>query len=284
MRPDKSELRNQNPEFRSAKRGRDSADGQVFITRSLDLLIPRSLVLCLCLSLCLCFAAETPSGESILNKVDENSYAKTRIAVSQMVIHLARTARTVRAKSWVSGTDKSFTEFLYPARDKGTKMLKLGDELWTYTPSIDRTIKISGHMLRQSVMGSDLSYEDMMEDHKLIDQYSASVAGTDTVLGRQCWVLELTAKDAAVSYHTRKIWVDKERYVPLREHRFAKSGKLLKTTEVKSVAQRQGRWVADRVSFKDALKSGDGTEFVLDSIRLNVQIPDYIFTKAALKK
>jgi outer membrane lipoprotein-sorting protein len=219
-----------------------------------------------------------------LNKVDENSYAATRVVVSQMVIHLARNTRTVRAKSWVSGTDKSFTEFLYPPRDAGTKMLKLGDELWTYTPSTDRTIKISGHMLRQSVMGSDLSYEDMMEDHKLVDQYDAKVAGDDTMLGRKCWVLELTAKSADVSYHTRKIWVDKERYVPLRENRYAKSGKLLKTTEVKSVSQRQGRWVADHVSFKDALKSGEGTEFVLDSLRLNASIPDYVFSKAALKK
>jgi outer membrane lipoprotein-sorting protein len=236
------------------------------------------------LSFSLCFAAEAPSGEWILNKIDENNYADTRVAVSQMVIKLARTTRTVKAKSWVRGTDKSFTEFLYPPRDQGTKMLKLGDELWTYTPATDRIIKISGSMLRQSVMGSDLSYEDMMEDHKLIDQYSAAVAGTDTVLGRQCWVLELTAKDAAVSYHTRKIWVDKERYVPLRENRFAKSGKLLKTTEVKGVSQHQGRWVADHVTFKDALKSGEGTEFVLESIRLNTPIADYIFSKAALKK
>jgi outer membrane lipoprotein-sorting protein len=268
MRTDSSEVRNQNAESRSAERSR----------------IWRSLGLGLCLSLCLGLAAEPPSGEWLLNKIDENSYADTRIAVSQMVIHLARNTRTVRAKSWVKGSDKSFTEFLYPPRDQGTKMLKLGDELWTYTPSTDRIIKISGSMLRQSVMGSDLSYEDMMEDRKLIDLYSAEVAGTDTLLGRQCWVLELTAKAADVSYHSRKIWVDKERYVPLRENRFAKSGKLLKTTEVKSVSQHQGRWVADHVSFKDALKSGEGTEFVLDSIRLNAPVPDYIFSKAALKK
>jgi len=244
----------------------------------------RYWVYALCLSLCLCLAAEAPSGEWILNKVDENNYADTRIAVSEMVIHLARNTRTVRAKSWVEGADKSFTEFLYPPRDAGTKMLKLGNELWVYTPSTDRTIKISGHMLRQSVMGSDLSYEDMMEDHKLIDQYYASVAGEDTVLGRKCWVVELTAKSTDVSYHSRKTWVDKERYVPLRENRYAKSGKLLKTTEVKSVSQHQGRWVADRVSFKDALKAGEGTEFVLDSIRFDVRIPDIIFSKASLRR
>jgi len=236
------------------------------------------------LGLSLCLAAEAPTGEWILNKVDENNYAETRVAVSQMVIRLARYTRTVRAKSWVRGSDTSFTEFLYPPRDQGTKMLKLGGELWTYTPSTDRTIKISGSMLRQSVMGSDLSYEDLMEDRRLIDEYSARVAGDDTVLGRQCWVLELEARTPDVSYQTRKVWVDKERYVPLRENRFAKSGKLLKTTEVKSVSLHEGRWVADDVSFKDALKTGAGTEFVLDSIRFNVSIPDYMFSKAALRK
>lgn len=242
----------------------------------------RTSVVGLCLSLCL--AAETPTGEFILNKVDENNYSDTRVAVAQMVIHLARNTRTVKAKSWVSGSDKAFTDFLYPPRDAGTKMLKLGDELWTYTPETDRIIKISGQMLRQSVMGSDLSYEDMMEDRKLIDEYDASVTGSDTLHGRPCWVLELTAKTPTVSYHSRKVWVDKERYLPLREDRFAKSGMLLKTTEVDSVSRRQGRWIADRVTFKDALKTGAGTEFIVDSLQLDVPVPDYLFSKAALKK
>ncbi len=268
MRTDNSEVRMQNAEVRSAERSR--------IWMSLGL----GLSLCFCLGL----AAEPPSGEWILNKVDENEYSDTRVAVSEMVIKLARATRTVKAKSWIRGADQSFTEFLYPERDKGTKMLKLGDELWMYTPETDRIIKISGHMLRQSVMGSDLSYEDMMEDHKLTNLYAATVVAEDTVLGRTCWVLELVAKKPDVSYFKRNVWVDRERFVPMREDRFGKSGTLLKTTKVKNVSFQNGRWVADDVAFKDALKSGSGTEFKLDSIRFNVTIPDYIFSKAALRK
>ena len=119
-------------------------------------------------------------------------------------------------------------------------MLKLGDELWTYTPSTDRIIKISGHMLRQSVMGSDLSYEDMMEDPVLGNIYEAAVVGEETVLERPCWVLELTATKEDTAYFKRKIWVDKERFVILREEMFARSGKLLKTLEVKSVKPSAG--------------------------------------------
>ena len=96
-------------------------------------------------------------------------------------------------------------------------------------------------MLRQSVMGSDMSYEDMMEDPRLAVLYTASVGGEEDYEGRVCWVLDLASRGAEIAYFKRKVWVDKERFVVLREERFAKSGKLLKTTEVKSVEQQGGR-------------------------------------------
>lgn len=102
--------------------------------------------------------ARTPPADIIIKKVDENRLTDSKVIVSKMIIHGQRVERTVEAKSWQRNIDDSFTEYLAPAREKGTKMLKLGDQLWIYSPSTDRTILISGHMLRQSVMGSDLSY------------------------------------------------------------------------------------------------------------------------------
>ena len=228
-------------------------------------------------------AAQAPDGEAILRRVDENMGSDNKITTSLMTIHRRRGSRSVRAKSWIRGRTESFTEYLDPPREKGTKMLKLGDQLWTYTPAADRTILISGHMLRQSVMGSDLSYEDMMEDPRLAVLYTATAAGEETVEGRPCWVLDLVSRGGEIAYFKRKVWVDKERTVAMREERFAKSGKLLKTTEVKSVERQSGRWVPTRVVFKDALKEGGGTEFVLEAIEFNAQIPDYVFTKASLR-
>ena len=228
--------------------------------------------------------AQNPSGEAILEKVDENQVAQNRKIVYEMVIHGRRGGRTLKAQSWIEGADRSFTEYLGPAREKGTKMLKLEDQLWTYSPSTDRTIKISGHMLRQSVMGSDLSYEDMMEDRHLLKLYDAEVVGEETFVERPCWVLKLTAKEKDVAYHSRDVWIDQERYLALKENRYAKSGKLLKTTEVKSVIKEGDRWVGEKVVFKDELKSGKGTEFIIESVEFDIDIPEYIFSKAALRK
>jgi negative regulator of sigma E activity len=139
-------------------------------------------------------------------------------------------------------------------------------------------------MLRQSVMGSDLSYEDFMEDPELNKLYEAKVVAEEVFLEHPCWVLELTSKRSDIAYHSRKIWVDKERFVSLKEERFARSGKLLKTFTVMKVSRTQNRWIPTHVIFKDELKSGKGTEFFLESIELNANIPEHIFTKASLRK
>ena len=247
-----------------------------------------SATLCAVLLITLAFAAlpvnAQPSGEEILERIDDNMTSETKILTSKMVVHGRRNTRTIVSQSYIEGIEQSFTEYLAPPREAGTKMLKLGDQLWTYSPQTDRTIRISGHMLRQSVMGSDLSYEDMMEDPELANLYTAQVVGEVTLLNRPCWILELTAKSTDIAYHSRKIWVDQERYVVLKEERYAKSGKLLKTMRINNMERMDNRWVATSVTFKDQLQSGKGTDFILESIKFNKPIPDYIFSKAALRK
>jgi hypothetical protein len=132
----------------------------------------------------LVWAADLPDGNALLARIDANVTSENKVITSEMIIHGRRGTRSVRTMSWVSGTDRAFTEYLAPERDRGTKMLKLGDQLWTYSPESDRTILISGHMLRQSVSGSDLSYEDVMEDPKLGNLYTAQTTGSDSVAGR----------------------------------------------------------------------------------------------------
>lgn len=225
-----------------------------------------------------------PDAKVILDKVDKNMSSRNRVFESSIIIHGRRSSRTLTSISYSAGDKQSFTEYLSPARDQGTKMLKLENQLWIYSPSTDRIIQISGHMLRQSVMGSDLSYEDMMDDRKLTDIYTARVTGNETVDGRDTYVLELTAVVADVAYHSQKIWVDTERFVPLKQEMFAKGGQLLKRTNLSDVKQIQGRWFPMTIVYKDILKEGSGTEFRFTSVKFDQNIPDYIFTKAALKQ
>ncbi|MCG8475859.1 MAG: outer membrane lipoprotein-sorting protein [Cytophagales bacterium] len=210
--------------------------------------------------------------------------SKTQINLSQMVVHGRRSSRTIESKSYGEGYNKSFIEYFAPAREKGTKMLKLGKRLWIYSPATDRTIQLSGHMLKQSVMGSDLSYEDMMDDRKLSEMYTAEYLGDEELGARKVWVVYLLAKVPDASYPSRKVWIDQTHFVPLKQELYAKSGKLLKRVLFSDVRQVSGRWYPHRINYKDMLKNGKGTDFIIKEIQFNPEIPESIFSKAKLRK
>jgi outer membrane lipoprotein-sorting protein len=228
--------------------------------------------------------AQFPDGKEILTRIDKNMTSENRFYSSSMIIHGRRTTLTFKLKTWTAGEKKSFTEYTFPVREQGTKMLKLDDQLWIYSPGADRIIQIAGHMLRQSVMGSDLSYEDLMEDSRLTDKYDAKVTGTEQIDGRNCWVIELKAFVPETAYQAMKLWVDQERDIPLREEMFAKSGTLLKRSQLSNVENIGGRWYPKKLVFKDMLKEGMGTELLIDEIEFNIPIAEHVFSKASLKK
>ena len=229
-------------------------------------------------------AGEELSADRILEKVEKNISADNRIVEASVVVHGKRSTRTFVTLSYTVGDTRSFTEYLQPAREKGTKMLKLEDDMWIYSPSTDRTIMISGHMLRQSVMGSDMSYEDLMEDRKIREIYHAELLGREMIGERECYKLKLTAKVSDIAYPGSTIWVDTERFVPLRQEYFAKSGQHLKTLQLFDYRKIDGYWTPTRTNYKDEMKDGKGTDMIINKIQYNEPIPEAYFTKGALKK
>ncbi len=229
--------------------------------------------------------AQFPSGSDVLKKIDKNLVLDKAISYTTMIIHGRSGIRMIKSKSWIEGKDKAFVEYIDPPRDKGKKMLKLREQVWLYFPEpTDRIITISGHMLKQSVMGSDLSYEDITENRKLLDMYDANVIGSEKINESNCYVVMLTGKIENITYYRRKFWVDKERWLPLKEERYAKSGKPLKRIELLDVFRLEKRWYPKRILYHDLMQNGDGTEYIIESIILHADIDDSQFTKAALKK
>ena len=225
------------------------------------------------------------SVKDIISEIDKNMNAKSRVLTSKMIVHGRRSSRTIESRNWVVGIDKAFTEYISPPREAGTKMLKIGNKLWTYSPQTDRVIQISGHMLRQSVMGSDMSYNDMMEDKPIEELYGASIEGSIEINGRDHWIVVLEAKINGLAYPKRKSWIDKEYLLPMKEELYAKSGKLLKTSTMSDVKRIQGRWFPSRFNFRDELKrNSKGTEWIIEDIEFDIEISNSRFSKALLRK
>ena len=225
------------------------------------------------------------SVTEIIKKIDFNLNSKNRFMKSKMIIHGRRASRTIISKSWVVGINKAFTEYTYPAREAGSKMLKIDDRLYIYSPQTDRIIQISGHMLRQPVMGSDMSYNDILEDKPLNDIYKATLEGKELINDRKCYIIYLEAIIEGLAYPKRRAWVDVEYFLPIKEELYAKSGKLLKSSSMDGVRKIQDRWFPTTFIFKDELKKGSqGTEWIIDEISFNIDIPDSRFLKSNLRK
>lgn len=229
-----------------------------------------------------CLSAQ--SGKEILRRVDENTVVTSSSYDARMLISLGGTIREKRFTGYAEGKERAYMEFTYPARDKGTRFLKIGDEMWMYLLSVEKATKIAGHMLRQSMMGSDFSYDDIVENKKLIELYEVALTGTDTIDGEECYVLELTAKVPEITYYYRKLWVDKNRYVTLKAELYAKSGKLMKEitlSEFKNIDQYR---FPTSIKMENKLRKDTYTELRLDDVELDINIPDRIFTKAYLER
>ena len=130
-----------------------------------------------------------------------------------------------------------------------------------------------------------MSYNDMMEDRPLEDLYEATLEGTVEMDGRDYWIMVLKAKAKGLAYPKRRAWIDKEYLLPMKEELYAKSGKLLKSTSMDGVKKVQGRWFPTRFIYRDELKrNSKGTEWIIDDIQFDIEIPNVRFSKAMLRK
>ena len=225
-------------------------------------------------------------AQKLLQLVDENLWADTKFISGRLIIDNGRKVRTLTQDSWMEGVTRSYSHYKSPAREKGTKMLKIGGKLWMYTPRTDRKILIAGHLLRQSMLGSDLSYEDMMEDHKLSHAYAATFSkqGFEDFAGIRCTVLNLVARDKKTTYQSRKVWINQEKRIVLKEERFAKSGKLLKRILFKDYEKIGNRLFPRTMVFRDMLKENTQTTYKFDVIEFDVEIPAKYFSQSILKR
>jgi outer membrane lipoprotein-sorting protein len=226
---------------------------------------------------------QAPVAAELLRRVDDNEIYATIEYEGDMIIEYQnrRFVKTMRA--WARGNSDSFIEFTNP-EDRGTKYLKKDGRLYVYSPDTEGVMLISGHMLRESMMGSDLSYEDSIENEKLIDRYDPVLSGSETASGRDCWTLDLTAKKRTESYPKQKLWIDKETGDCLRYELFALSGAKLKEYKLIKVEDFGGRRFPVEIEIRDLLRKNSKTTMIMRNVAMDSPIADSVFSQRNLER
>jgi outer membrane lipoprotein-sorting protein len=224
---------------------------------------------------------QTPSAAELLRRVDDNEIYTTIEYDGEMIIEYQnkRFVKTMRAQA--RGNTDSFIEFTNP-EDRGTRYLKKSGRLYVYSPDTEEVMLISGHMLRESMMGSDMSYEDTIENEKLSARYTPAIGGSETLTqggaSRDCWILDLTAKKRTESYPKQKLWIDKETGDCLYYELFALSGTRLKEYRLLRVEVFGGRRYPVEIEIRDLLRKNSKTTMIMRNVAMDRPIADSVFS------
>jgi outer membrane lipoprotein-sorting protein len=224
--------------------------------------------------------AQTPTAQEILAFVDGNGVYESIQYDGEMIIEIGSRKTVKTMKVWARGTTDSFIEFTNSS-DRGAKYLKTKGSLRAWTPDVERVVVITG---KDRFMGSDLSFEDTMENGALTERYDAALTGTETYNGRQCWVLELKVKPSRTeSYPKRRLWIDTATHDLLHYELYALSGAVSKEYSILRVEEIGGRRFPVELEVRDRTRQNSKTSFIMRNIRIDEPIPDSVFSEQNLR-
>ncbi|MDO8988694.1 MAG: outer membrane lipoprotein-sorting protein [Sideroxyarcus sp.] len=154
--------------------------------------------------------------------------------------------------------DSSVAETVEPVRFKGAKILQVGRNMWLTRPGLSKPIPISP---RQRMSGQ-ASNGDIAATNYAGD-YDAQLAGTESIDGEPCHVLELSAKHKRTTYDRIRYWVSIARGVGVKAEFYSVSGKLLKTARMdyNNAIEHEGKRVpfVSKMTIRDALIDAETT-------------------------
>ncbi|GAB1256514.1 outer membrane lipoprotein-sorting protein [Aurantivibrio plasticivorans] len=199
-----------------------------------------------------------------------------------MIIHRPDWERKMVMRGWTKGEKKSLVRVVEPVKDAGSGTLLLKNEMWTYSPKVNRPIKLPGSMMNQSWMGSDFTNNDIARSDDILDDYEHSLLKTELRDGHQVYVIEsIPHEDAAVVWGRELITI-RDDFVMLQHDLFDQDGVLVKsmvTTEIKELG---GRTVASIQRMTNIEEPEKWTEMQVYAAEFNIELSDRLFTQSNL--
>ncbi|MEO0265453.1 MAG: outer membrane lipoprotein-sorting protein [candidate division WOR-3 bacterium] len=222
-----------------------------------------------------------PDTVKILDRIRENLRYETSQFTAQIEIKKGKRVLTKSFTGFSRGND-FYIEFTNP-EDKGVKYLRLKKDLYIYLPDIDDVVRMSGDMLKQSFMGSDLSYEDLMQEDPL--KYYKVTSLSDTIIeGSTYTILELLDTTATAPYYRVRMIVDVDRYIWLKEELYTKSGRKIKELEALNYRKIKGKLYPVETIIRDLRIKDSYTKFILKDVDFEIAVPANLFRIESLKR
>jgi outer membrane lipoprotein-sorting protein len=217
------------------------------------------------------------TGAEVIRQMERNERHSSAHSTGSLQITDRFGTRTKTFISTAVGDDRSLLEFTNP-EEAGQKILRLDDEIYLYFPEAEEVIHLQGAALRENVLGSDFSYEDMTGSSSRLDDYEVALEGTEQIDGHETYRLRLTAKRRDVVYPIQVAWIDSEQFVTRRVELFSSRGRALKRLAVTDFREVGDKVIAVRLEMSDFMKKDSLTVFAVDTITVDEPVDEGLFS------
>jgi outer membrane lipoprotein-sorting protein len=228
-------------------------------------------------------SSDTPDARSIVKGALDYWRDTSSFLEIAMTVHRPEWERESLMKSWTRGEKDALVRFEKPAKDAGSATLKVGDDMWIYTPKLDRVIKLPFSMMAQSWMGSDFSYNDLAKSDELLLHFDNRIVGKEEHEGHQVYVIESTPRPNAPVIWGKETVRIRDDHLLLEETFFDQDQKAVKTLKAMEIGQLGGKIYVTRMRMEKVEEAGHWTDVTYRRAEFGGKLPDSLFTLANLR-
>lgn len=205
------------------------------------------------------------------------------VAEFKMTIVRPDWQRSSSLKAWTRGREDALMRFTAPAKDAGNATLKQGEKMWTYTPRVNRTIRLPQSLMAQSWAGSDFSYNDLSRSDQLLRHYELALIAATEQDGHTVYTIDaIPLPDAPVVWGKEEM-VLRDDYVLLSQTFYDQAMEPVKRMETLAIGELGGRTFGIRMRMINLEEDNTHTELEYLSAEFDVALEDRLFTQFALK-
>jgi outer membrane lipoprotein-sorting protein len=236
--------------------------------------------------------AQSPTGREILDELTFSTILSgSGSAELTMITENAKGAqRSYSLKIYVQMNDEGdaqFLEYLAPADVRGTKFLSIKptdgeNQMWLYLPALGRERRIAAHMTGDSFMGTDFTYDEISFNFDYEEDYGVQRLQDQREQGVDCYLLELTAQGSGALYSKVRMWVWKDKMVPVKVEFYGANDALAKTLTLSDFQLVSGELIPHNVVMADNIQ---GTRTILELTKVSQEAVDPdVFTVRNLRR
>lgn len=228
-------------------------------------------------------SADEPDPKELIRAAMDQWRGSTSHSEMTMTIHRPDWERSMSMRAWTEGDKKSLVRVTAPAKDSGNGTLLDDKQMWTFSPKINRIIKVPSSMMNQSWMGSDFSNKDISKSTDVLHQYDHTLIEVRQDGGHTVYVIEAIPHEEAAVVWGKEVLTIRDDKVLLAEEFWDQEGILVKELLTTEIAEMGGRTISKTMRMSKPDKPGEWTEMMVEKIAFDLDLAANVFTLSNLR-